>query len=194
MRPTLTLKKLHFYSAAAVLAMSVVSIGIFWWRNVTLAELFASDYGLLSQIISGVLIGAGVALAISLFEFKTQIFNELDAIGRMIFEDAKPRWWDLALISCGAGFGEELLFRGAIQPWIGIWPAAVLFMLAHGAWNLRKIEFILYSAILLFAGVGLGYLSHFVGLVSAMVAHAVYDMTVLSLFGWKLSREKKSPD
>ncbi|MBK7566807.1 MAG: CPBP family intramembrane metalloprotease [Bacteroidetes bacterium] len=34
----------------------------------------------------------------------------------------------MLFLSFCAGVGEELLFRGAIQPWLGIWLTALLFI------------------------------------------------------------------
>jgi membrane protease YdiL (CAAX protease family) len=39
--------------------------------------------------------------------------------------------WDYFLVALLAAFGEELLFRGAIQPLVGLVPTAVIFGLLH---------------------------------------------------------------
>lgn len=88
---------------------------------------------------------------------------------------------DLALICTLAGFGEEMLFRGLLQPllaqWLGWWPgillAAVIFGLAHP---------ITPSYVVLATLMGL-YLSWLWqasdNLLTAILAHAVYDFLAL---------------
>jgi membrane protease YdiL (CAAX protease family) len=90
-------------------------------------------------------------------------------------------WPDLALISVTAGVGEEMLFRGVIQaalskllgPVAGLLAASALFGLLHP----------ISPAYIVLAGVLGGYLG-IVWLVSgnlltAIVAHAVYDFVAL---------------
>ena len=45
------------------------------------------------------------------------------------------RFTDIIFISLCAGIGEEILFRGFIQTYLGIWPTAVIFVAIHGYLN-----------------------------------------------------------
>ena len=38
---------------------------------------------------------------------------------------------ELLILAVASAVGEELLFRGALQPWFGIWPQALIFALLH---------------------------------------------------------------
>lgn len=38
---------------------------------------------------------------------------------------------EILILALASSIGEELLFRGALQPWIGLWPQAVIFALLH---------------------------------------------------------------
>lgn len=38
---------------------------------------------------------------------------------------------EILIMALASAIGEELLFRGALQPWIGLWPQAVVFSLLH---------------------------------------------------------------
>lgn len=46
-----------------------------------------------------------------------------------------------------AGFGEELLFRGGLQPIIGIVPAALIFGFSHGGWRREMWAYVLAAAL-----------------------------------------------
>lgn len=87
----------------------------------------------------------------------------------------------LLLVSLAAGLGEEVLFRGALQPllegWLGPWGgvagAAALFGLAHPI----SREYVILALLI---GLYLGGLTLWAGnLVPAIVAHAAYDFVAL---------------
>jgi membrane protease YdiL (CAAX protease family) len=89
--------------------------------------------------------------------------------------------WDLALISLLAGVGEEMLFRGVVQPalsdWLGLWAgiavASLLFGLAHPITPLYVV-----------LAAGLGFYLGWLWLVTdnllvVIAAHAIYDLAAL---------------
>lgn len=86
--------------------------------------------------------------------------------------------WPLAIfIALAAGIGEEVFFRGAVQRWIGVWPQAVLFGLVHAGGGQPLQVLVTFAIGLLF-----GFLvRRGVSLWTVIVAHAVYDMVLLSL-------------
>lgn len=90
-------------------------------------------------------------------------------------------WVTLAIVSLAAGVGEELLFRGALQSWIGgytgTWLAVLISSLLFGAAHaLSRTYFFAATAI----GLYLGWLTeHYDDLVAPIVAHAVYDFVAL---------------
>lgn len=86
-------------------------------------------------------------------------------------------WPLVAFITLASGIGEELFFRGILRRWIGIWPQAIAFGLAHAAGAFPP------QIIFAFAlGVLFGYLMRRGwSIVTMMVAHAGYNLTLLSL-------------
>ncbi len=80
------------------------------------------------------------------------------------------------LIACCAGIGEELFFRGLIQPAFGIWPGAILFALIH----IHYGPSVLLLQIL-FLGLAFGLIRNRWNTTAAMVAHATFDILALSL-------------
>jgi membrane protease YdiL (CAAX protease family) len=93
-----------------------------------------------------------------------------------------------------AGCGEEILFRGAIQPIIGLWWSSLIFVLLHsGTYQVRSLNwkkavfgFLVFSVSLL-----LGYLFENVGLLAAVVAHTTFD--VVALFAAQRLLRKYAP-
>lgn len=88
--------------------------------------------------------------------------------------------WDISFISLCAGVGEEIFFRGAIQPILGIWPTALIFVAIHGYFNPKNLPLTLYGVFMTFAVAGFGFLTLHIGLLSAMISHAVVDIILLS--------------
>jgi len=86
---------------------------------------------------------------------------------RAILGDASPR--EIAILALASAVGEELLFRGALQPWIGVVAQAALFGLLHVGPNRRHLVWTVWA---LAMGLALGGLVELTGdLGGALVAH-----------------------
>jgi len=76
---------------------------------------------------------------------------------------------EIVVLAVASAIGEELLFRGALQPWIGLWPQAVIFAALHVGPGSR---FLPWTASALALGVGFGYMFSLMGdLGGPMAAH-----------------------
>jgi uncharacterized protein len=96
-------------------------------------------------------------------------------IVRPLFEHV--RMWHIVVISIMAGLGEELLFRGVLQPLIGLPLASLIF----GAVHVGGRPFIGYGVWAACIGALFGWLMMVTGgLLAPIVAHAVYDMLALA--------------
>lgn len=90
-------------------------------------------------------------------------------------------WWDLVLIALLAGVGEELFFRGLLQPglgrWIGVWPAVILTSVVFGALHWITPAYALVAGLIGF------YLGAFMvasgNLLVPILMHALYDFLAL---------------
>ena len=103
--------------------------------------------------------------------YKADIDRSLD-----VLTGTAPSWIAAPLIGLSAGIGEELLFRGAIQPRYGIIPTALLFALLH---NQYGFSFITLGTFLL--GCALGLLAKRYGTTHAIIAHALYNTIAVLL-------------
>ena len=96
---------------------------------------------------------------------------------------------EIAGISLAAGVGEELLFRGVLQPELGLIPASVLFGVLHIGGG-RQIAFGVWAAI---CGGGLGILAQATGgWFAPTVAHVLYDAAALTYIRWGPGEHRKS--
>jgi membrane protease YdiL (CAAX protease family) len=132
-----------------------------------------------------------------LYHVKWQPLKDLrEEVERIIGElFGGSSWFELALVSIAAGLGEEVLFRGALQPlaidWLSFWPGfilvAILFGLAHA---MTKIYFVLAMVI----GVYFGWLAaRDNNLVAPIVTHAVYDFLALAIIQRRVRKVGTAP-
>jgi uncharacterized protein len=83
------------------------------------------------------------------------------------------------VVGLAAGIGEEILFRGALQPRFGIAATAILFGVVHLNYG---ISFSLLSVVL--AAVVLGLLRKYANTTTSIVTHATMDAIALGVSGW----------
>ncbi len=179
-----------------LLTMSVISfvvyISVAWliyWLFMDDHLMIAFEHGrpVLVQIGTGVIAGLAAAGIIMFLSGREPLVSVLDdfAIFKAISE-IKFSPFDRIQISLFAGVGEEILFRGAIQPLLGVWITSVIFIGIHGYFKFKSAGHIFFGLMMFGLSVMLGYLFEFAGLVAAMTAHAVYDVVML----WWVSYRK----
>lgn len=96
-----------------------------------------------------------------------------------LMADYRVRWWQIWLLSACAGIGEEILFRGALQPLLGLPLTALLFVFLHGYLNPLNRPLFLYGILLCLVSAGFGYLFVAFSLPAAMIAHFWIDVVLL---------------
>ena len=85
----------------------------------------------------------------------------------------------IVFISLCAGVGEELFFRGAIQPMLGVWMTAILFVLLHGYLNPFNMSLTMYGIYMVLVIGVLGLMTEHFGILTAIVAHTLIDIILL---------------
>lgn len=145
-----------------------------------LAAIFFSGSNVFIQIgiglASGALIGLTGILMIRLPSFK-EILDEYAIIRQIKELSLSPV--QIVYVSLIAGISEEILFRGAIQPLIGIWLTSLLFIGIHGYIRVQSTTHVLYSLFTFGLSMVLGLLFIHFGLIAAIAAHFIYDVVVL---------------
>jgi uncharacterized protein len=94
-------------------------------------------------------------------------------------------WKEALILALLSGFAEEMLFRGAIQPTLGLIPTTIVFGLCH--WPPRK-ELRPWTALTMVLGLLFGIVTVASGhLTAAIVAHFTINFINLTAIG-KISR------
>ena len=147
---------------------------LYFFSDHPLEVMFRSNHHFVVELpaglLAGILLGLGARLLVSL-PFLTKTEKKYSAI----IAGLKLREHHIIFISLCAGIGEELLFRGAVQPLIGIWPTALIFVAIHGYLDPRDWRISIYGVYMTCAIAGLGYFTDFIGIFGACLAHAAID-------------------
>lgn len=144
------------------------------------------------QVIVGVLFGIITAKASwQIVELplmaKTKIFFT------SLIKPLKLNMNEIVFISICAGVGEELFFRGAIQPMLGIWMTSILFVLLHGYLNPFNLPLTYYGIYMVLVIGVLGLMTEHLGILAAMIAHTLIDVILLQeLSAASLPNEKEN--
>jgi membrane protease YdiL (CAAX protease family) len=169
-----------------VVAVLGVGAGVRRGARETLARLGYGRLGPAGIGVVAVFVLAAFAVSLGadlLFrELQPGLYREVGEISGTLFD---PRGMGLAtavlfalLIGIGAGLGEETLFRGAVQPVLGIIPTSILFASLHvqyGPSLLLGYIFVL--------SLGLGYLRRRFNTTASFLAHAGYNfVSVMAAF------------
>ncbi|MEM7116422.1 MAG: CPBP family intramembrane glutamic endopeptidase [Chloroflexota bacterium] len=116
---------------------------------------------LLQWIVGATWFFANPEQAESLSALSGELFAEFDTV------------WEWFALAVASGVGEELLFRGALQPIFGLWPTSLLFAVAHVQYGITPATF----AILL-VGLALGVIRQRTNTTTAICVHFGYNFTL----------------
>jgi uncharacterized protein len=177
----LTGRELLSMSAGSLVFYLFIATLLFWFfHDEGLFDVFTHGFPIYMQLGIGLLSGSAAAAVIIFFSSRSpmkEVLNDF-AVFRII-ANSRFTEFDRIQVSLFAGVGEELLFRGAIQPLIGIWFTSLIFIAIHGYISFRSAGHVLFTLLLFGLSMMLGVLFEVAGLVSAMTAHAVYDYIML---------------
>ena len=154
-------------------------------------EIFDGDMATGYQVLIGSVYGLVAALfgwAIIKLPFMKQILKTYAGL----IKNLRLGYGEIILISFCAGVGEEILFRGAIQPMLGVWLTSIIFVALHGYLNPANWRISIYGIFMTFIIAGLGYFTIEFGIISAMAAHMMIDVVLLYLLSYHTSVPEKN--
>ena len=162
-----------FYGALVLVA---AAIGAVFGRNV-----FAFGGPLAPSLALGVATACGTVTS-GLLAYKAfPAFKKLsEELAPLVVDGMRRR--DILLLAALSGVGEEALFRGALQPEIGIVAASLLFGALHVGPDRRYLVWTLWAGFLF--GALYGWTG---GILAPVVAHALHNAA--TLLSWRHSRK-----
>jgi len=122
-----------------------------------------------AMLLGGPAIGVAIGLAVvGLTRIATHQFQwarDLHASFRDLLGPLSMR--EIVILALASSIGEELLFRGALLPWVGIWIQAIVFALLHVG---PKKRFLPWTASALVLGAAFGWLAVWTGNLGGPIA------------------------
>lgn len=170
-----------FFRAACYFeaALIIVAVIIGWLTDVDpFADLVFDE----QAFTNGILLT--LPLLLIFFAMQQLPYKPLRQIRTLLLETLGARlyrchWTDLLILAAIAGFSEEILFRGALQPWLenatgisaGLLISNVIFALVHAVTPLYALLAMLMG---LYLGISLDY-GEERNLITPIVIHGFYD-------------------
>jgi hypothetical protein len=163
------------------LVLCLLAVPIIYFGQSQPLAIFSRPVGPLSQLLVGQVL-ALIAAAVSWLLFRMTASSASSArtvqsYARLDLRGLNPLW-----IAIAAAVGEEMLFRAALQPLLGVWIVSLLFLLTHvPVYRFRQLDgATLAQALSVFGGsVVLGFVFQYVGLIASMLVHAWIDIVGL---------------
>lgn len=164
-----------------ILTALLAIVGVGWlirrdWANAL------QRLGIVRPTLRQVLIGIGIGLlmvpVVLVFEQASQLVDiSFDpAVERLTEQLLGPLFksaFGILTIGLAAALGEETLLRGAVQPRFGLVLTALIFALLHSTYGLS-----LSTVIVFILGLVLGLVRMRSNTTTAMIVHAIYNMTL----------------
>ncbi|MBN2471940.1 MAG: CPBP family intramembrane metalloprotease [Anaerolineae bacterium] len=167
-------------TALLLLVLAFAAVGL--WQDRTPGQALAR-VGITRPQLNEVVMGGGVAIGLLAFQFfagavwmllvSQKAFEQQTQLSQAIAGSVTTVSGAL-LVAIFSSIGEEIAFRGALQPIVGLWPTAILFALTH-----IQYQFTPAVVIILVVGLAFGWTRRHFGTVSAIVAHFCYNFTLL---------------
>ncbi|WP_306642167.1 CPBP family intramembrane glutamic endopeptidase [Sanyastnella coralliicola] len=146
--------------------------------EVNLWDRWIGRWPISDQLMIGIPVGIVAALG-ARFVISRNFMEGVRMRYARMFGNLQLNWSEIIFISVCAGVGEELLFRGAIQPLLGILLTAIFFVAIHGYLNPKDWRISVYGAYMTLVVIGFGYMTEAFGVWSAVMAHTVVDVILL---------------
>src|SRR5687768_2300463 len=100
----------------------------------TIRSLFTEGCPLSVQLLRGGMFGI-TAFLLALVLVKSPWFKNVRLFFTGLVASVNPTILHILFYSFCAAVGEEILFRGAVQPYLGIWLTSIAFIALHGYLN-----------------------------------------------------------
>ena len=149
------------------LIMTVVGLGVVRLQGLDPARVVFGEGPLL---MGDALLGAGAGVVLVTITHLLRSWQPLREMKEMLAQTVgKPGTGTITVLAVTSSVGEEILFRGAIQPLLGLVLTSLLFGLVHGGLGPRFRVWVMFATV---GGFVLGALSYFTGnLLAPMLCH-----------------------
>lgn len=171
-------KSLWLMALITIVGFPLIAWPLMWYQEISWYSifLFSPDdwFHIPLSLAFGILFGLAMIYMSGLPFFEhtlSSIHNRLNNI--------KLSTFFVVFLSACAGVGEEVFFRAALQPLLGIWVTSFIFVAIHGYFSYKNGWLNLFGFLLFLFILVVGWLAHEYNLWLAILAHFSYDLVLL---------------
>jgi len=177
-------KMLYLMSLATLIFFPLAAFGIiYFFLDLTFVEVLTLGVPLKIQLFRGLIYGV-ISASVALWLVQLKVLKNATDYFIGLFKNLKINYIDIVFFSLCAGVGEEIFFRGAIQPFLGVWLTAFIFIAIHGYLSITNLSINIYGGMMVVIVAGFGYLTIKYGIWSAIMAHFIFDVIMFVYIKW----------
>ncbi|MBI5959521.1 MAG: CPBP family intramembrane metalloprotease, partial [Chloroflexi bacterium] len=169
-------------NAAPLIILSLVGVGLGLRRNwsQTMQRLGLGlptfeGLAVAGVLTIGLLFFVGIVSVIWMGLVSGETFEEQTEASDALSNSVSTLWLAF-MVAATAAIGEEIAFRGALQPVFGLWPTSIIFALTHIQYTLTPA-----SLIILGVALGFGWMRKRYNTTAAIATHFMYNFIPLAL-------------
>lgn len=154
---------------------------LMYWQDIEWIDLFHTKQETLYSIPN--FLSAGILFGLSMIWLtELEYFEKALERYKNLLTGFKISKIQVIFLSTCAGFGEEIFFRGAMQPLIGIIGTAVIFVAIHGYYSAKNFKINLFALFLTLFIIFLGWGCREYSIWHAIAGHFSYDLVLLAYY------------
>ena len=169
---------LWIMGAITLIGFPLVAWPLLWFQDIPWISLIHFDISALGSIFIMLAIGLLFGLFIIFLTEIPYFDNALSHIKNRL-ANFKLNTFFVFFLSIAAGIGEEVFFRGALQPLIGIYFTSLIFVAIHGYFSFKNMAINLFGGLLFIFICLLGFMASKYSIWHAIAAHFSYDLVLL---------------
>lgn len=169
--------------ATIILFPLLAAIVIYFFLDVSFVDILTIGEPLKVQLLKGMIYGL-ISASVALWLVQLKVLKKATDYFIGMFKNLKLTYVDIVFFSLCAGIGEEIFFRGAIQPLLGVWLTAFIFIAIHGYLSFTDLSINIYGSMMVVIVAGFGFLTLKYGIWAAIMAHFIFDVIVFIYIKW----------
>ena len=166
---------------ATLIIFPLLAWPIWYFMDISLKDVFVVERPVLYSVPN--FLSAGIFFGlIVIWLTELDFFEESLAQYRNLLSNFKLTRIQVIFLSICAGVGEEVFFRGGVQPVLGIIITAIIFVGIHGYYSFKDWKVNVFAVLLTGFIIFLGWGAREFSIYHAMAGHFSYDLVLLAYY------------
>ncbi|MFK8038416.1 MAG: CPBP family glutamic-type intramembrane protease [Crocinitomicaceae bacterium] len=181
-------RPLWLMSLVTLFGFPLLAWPLMWYQDISWSSIFHLSKKVWFYLPLSLSLGIFFGL-IMIYLTELQFFDKALSSIRNRLKNIKLTTFFVVTLSICAGVGEEIFFRAALQPLLGVWLTSLIFVSIHGYFSLKNSWLNLFGLLLFLFIVFIGWLAKEYSLWIAILAHFSYDLVLLFYY----KKEQQAP-